>query len=288
MTGFGSARGETDGEAFAVEVRTVNHRFCEVKPRLPRELVGVEVPLVAQVKARITRGVVEVTVRRQAATGTRVAVDLDLARAYAERIRAVGEAIGDDGRLRDLVCGLPGVLSVDEAPAPDPEALWPQLQPIVERALAGVLEMREREGTAIAQDLAARLEGISRYLAAIRAAVPEALERHRARLVERIGRLLEEVEVELDPGRIATEVAILAERTDVSEELARLESHLAQFDSLLERGGVVGRKLDFLVQEMNREVNTLGAKSQEGAITRAVVDVKAELERIREQVQNLE
>ncbi len=288
MTGFGAARQAVEGGTLSVEVRTVNHRFCEVKLRLPRELAALEARAMESVRAHVERGTVEITVHWQigSAEAERVSADLELARAYARQIEAVGRAVGDDGRLRDLVASMPGVLAVEE-PAPlSVEEAWPRVAPVLEAALSEVLEMRTREGRAIAEDLRARLRRIRSQIEVVREAVPEAIAQYEARLEARLTRLAGAVEV--DASRLAAEVALLVDRTDVSEELTRLESHLAQFEGLLSEGGVVGRKMDFLVQEMNREVNTIGAKSQSSRIGRAVVELKAELERIREQVQNVE
>jgi uncharacterized protein (TIGR00255 family) len=287
MTGYGLGAAPCVGGKVGVEIRTVNHKYCDVKARLPRDFLPLESRVLSLVRARVARGHVELNVRWEELPPGRsaVRVDLPLARSYAEAY----------GRLRDDL-GLPGevdlallagheVVTAQEAPG-EPEELWPGLSAALAEALGACIAMRVAEGTALTADLrerAARLEGLRGAAVEI---APRALAEAQGRFRERIAELAQGVAV--DPGRLAQEVAFLGERSDVSEELKRIESHLAQARQALETGEAVGRKLDFLCQELLREVNTIGSKSQTVELTRVVVEFKVELEKLREQVQNVE
>ena len=288
MTGFGAGRGEASGEALTVELRSVNGKFCEVKPRLPRELSSLETELVKTVKARLHRGVVDVFVRRETASvrGLLPQVDLALAAAYAKALRELKSELGLEGEpsIRDLA-QLQGVISLGETAA-DPAAMGTALQAALLLALQALEEMRKREGEALARDLLARLDTIEKGAQSIAALAPTQVEAARERLNARVVELTRGIA--LDPARLAQEVALIADRTDVAEELTRLASHLEQARGLVSSDLPAGRKLEFLVQEVNREINTIGSKSQHAAIAAQVVDLKAELERVREQIQNVE
>ena len=289
MTGFGAGRAQADGESVAVELRSVNGKFCDVRTHLPRELAGLE-PVVARiVKSRVARGVVDVNVRREAPGSVRGAaprVDLGLAAAYAKALREMRAELGLSGELtlHDLV-GLEGVVGLSEIVA-DPEPAAKALEGALADALDALDDMRRREGEALARDLSVRLGAVETGAAAIRAAAPQSVEAYRERLAARVAELSRGVPA--DPARLAQEVAFFAERVDVSEELTRLASHLAQLRALVASDAPAGRRLEFLVQEVNREVNTVGSKSQNAGIAAQVVEVKAELERVREQIANVE
>jgi uncharacterized protein (TIGR00255 family) len=287
MTGFGSGRAAAGGEEIQVEIRAVNHKFCEVKVRLPRELSALELDVSRAVKERLARGGVEVSVRR-AGPGGSVAprVDTHLAEAYARAYAEVAARLGLQGQvtLSDVLAA-EGVVRLD-----DREVDLDAARAALERALGAALEvlvaMRAREGEALRGDLDGRLATVAGQVAEVEVLAPQAVELHRARLAERVEELTRGVP--LDPSRLAQEVALLAERTDVAEEVTRLRSHLAQARALLGSTEPAGRKLDFLVQEMHRETNTIGSKSQHAGISAVVVALKAEIERMREQVQNVE
>jgi len=289
MTGFGAGRAQAGGESVAVELRSVNGKFCDVRAHLPRELAGLE-PVVARiVKSRVARGVVDVNVRREAPGSVRGAaprVDLGLAAAYAKALREMRAELGLSGELtlHDLV-GLEGVVGLSEIVA-DPEPAAKALEGALADALDALDDMRRREGEALARDLSVRLGAVETGAAAIRAAAPQSVEAYRERLAARVAELSRGVPA--DPARLAQEVAFFAERVDVSEELTRLASHLAQLRALVASDVPAGRRLEFLVQEVNREVNTVGSKSQNAGIAAQVVEVKAELERVREQIANVE
>jgi uncharacterized protein (TIGR00255 family) len=287
MTGFGAGRGGDGPEAMEAEIRSVNHKFCEVKVRLPRELAALELDVVRWVKDRLVRGGIEVSIRRSAARGAlSPRVDAELAAEYARAFEEVRVRLGLSGAvsLADVLAA-DGVVTLEERSV-DLDSARGAVAEAVAAALSGLLSMRDREGGALARDLEGRLvvvEGIASQLAL---AAPRTLETYRIRLEERVVELSRGLAP--DPVRLATEVALLADRTDVTEELTRLGSHVAQMRALLASGEPAGRKMDFLVQEMHREANTVGSKSQSAEAASAVVALKAEIERMREQVQNVE
>lgn len=289
MTGFGAGRGQSGGEVVAVELRSVNAKFCEVKARLPRELAALESDLVKQVKARVQRGSVDVSVRRESAGGGRALVakvDHALASAYVQALRELKEelALAGEPSVHD-VAQLEGVLAVTEAPA-DPEASAAALAQALGAALDAHDLMRRTEGEALSRDLAARFAALAAGCDRLRALAPQSVEQYRDRLAARVAELGRGTPV--DPQRLAQEVAIFADRVDVAEELTRLASHLDQLRALLAGDAPAGRRLEFLLQETHREINTVGSKSQQAGMAAVVVDLKAEVERIREQIQNVE
>jgi uncharacterized protein (TIGR00255 family) len=288
MTGFGAGRGEAGGESVSVELRAVNSKFCEVKPRLPRELAPLEPELVKSIKGRVARGAIDVFVRRESSGGRAGSprADLALAAAYAKVLREMKDSLGLSGEpsVQDLAA-MEGVVSLGES-APDPEAAASALQQALGQAIEALDAMRKREGEALARDLSARLDTIEKGAREVSRLAPLQVDAVRERLSARIAELTRGVP--LDPARLAQEVALFADRTDVAEELTRLASHLAQARGLIRSEAPAGRKLEFLVQELNREINTIGSKSQHAGIAATVVELKAELERVREQVQNVE
>lgn len=287
MTGFGAGRGSAAGEDVDVEVRSVNHKFCEVKVRSPRELGSVDLEVTRTVKERLARGGVEVTVRR-ATAGSSLAprVDVGLAESYARAFAEIQARLGLPGSVTLAeVLAADGVVRLEER-AVDPEGVAVALRAALDAALDALVAMREREGGALARDLGGRLDLIEGLVGQVQALSPRTVEHYRARLEERIAELARGIQ--LDPARLAQEVALFADRVDVAEEITRLGSHVAQVRALLASREPAGRKLDFLVQEMHREVNTIGSKSQSAEIAAIVVSLKAEVERMREQVQNVE
>lgn len=288
MTGFGSGRGVVGDEEVVVEVKSVNHKFCEVKARLPRELAALETALVRRIKDRVARGSLEISVKRsgRAAGGLVPVIDPVLAKAYRTAFAELAAATGlsDTTTVREL-SALPNVMRLEE-PQVDLAKVTRALDAAVDQGLAALDVMRTTEGRAIEADLLARLEAVERSVAEVERQAPASVEDYRKRLTDRIAELSKGVAVE--PQRLAQEVAFFAERCDVAEELTRLKSHFVQFRALCAAPEPSGRKLDFLVQEMHREVNTTGSKSANAAIAALVVQLKAELERVREQVQNVE
>lgn len=288
MTGFGTGTATAGNESLTVELRSVNHKFCEVKVRLPRELATLEGTLQKLVKDRLARGAVDVSVRRASRTALGVVPQVDLAlakeyrRAWSELAKAL--ELPDTVSVRDMATQM-NVIRLEE-----PQVGLEDASKAAESALVMALEalgkMREKEGVALSADLTARLTLVAQWVEEVKVLAPKAIDLYRARLSERIAELSKGLAVE--PQRLAQEVAFFAERTDVAEEMTRLSSHLEQFNELLSSKDPSGRKMDFLVQEMHREVNTTGSKSQHADISSRIMQLKAELERIREQVQNVE
>jgi uncharacterized protein (TIGR00255 family) len=288
MTGFGVGRGRAGGEEFTAEVKAVNHKYIEVKVRLPRELQALEPELQRQVKAVCTRGAVELSLRRATltASGNVPTVDAGMARAWREALGEVARLTGlPDTTSAAEVAAQPGVVRMEE-PTVDVASATRAAQAAAAEALLGLVAMREREGASLGVDLLARIERVSVLVRELQGLAPRAVEEYRDRLAARLAELTSSAGVE--PQRLAQELALFAERTDIAEELTRLASHLGQFRALLASNEPSGRKLDFLLQEMNREVNTAGSKIQSAEASTRVVELKAELERIREQVQNVE
>lgn len=286
MTGFGAAREEDSDRIVAVEARSVNHRYLDVRVHLPGELARLSAPIEATVKKRLSRGRVDVTVQvgRPGSGEGAVTVDVERAEAYRDAYRRLAEALSmeDDISVTTLAAA-PGVLSARDS-TDDVELSH------VERALEVALDrlgaMREAEGRALEKELRNHLARVEDLVDRIRVAVPETMADRKAKLERRLQDLLQDTQ--LDPMRLAQEVAILADRTDVTEELQRLSSHCSQFRDMLGSSERIGRRLDFLIQEMNREANTIGSKCSHAEIAYLIVDIKAELERMREQVQNVE
>lgn len=290
MTGFGAGRAQVEGEELSVELRSVNHKFLEVKARLPREVSPLESGLLKQLKDRLARGAVDLVVRRVSAGATAQVpqVDVELAREHGRALRELADALGLAATPAELlrhVASQPGVLRMEERHV-DVAALERAVGEALELAIEALLQMRATEGSALRADLEARLLRVATWVDELSALAPQAVEEHHQRLIQRVADLTKGTQV--DPQRLAQEVALFAERTDVAEELTRLASHLEQLRTLLDAPEPAGRRMDFLVQEMHREVNTTGSKSQHPGISNLVVAMKAELERIREQVQNVE
>lgn len=288
MTGFGRGEAQGDVGRIVVEMKAVNHRFSEVVFRMPRQFNALEEPARKLVLAQVSRGRVDVFISWEAAAKARgVKVDKELAMAYHSALIELGREIGSKSELSlDTLARLPDVLSIGEGELSSDE-LWPLFESAVTQAVAGLVAMREREGAGLVSDVSARLNTLAEFgqLAAQRS--PQVVEEYRARLARRLEELLPQGNT-VDPVRLAQEVALFADRSDVSEEVQRLASHIAQFRQTLTETEGIGRKLDFLVQELGREINTIGSKANDAALIARVVEAKGELEKIREQVQNIE
>lgn len=288
MTGFGSGRAVVGDEEISVELKSVNHKFCEVKARLPRELALLEPIVLKTVKDRLARGAVDVAVRRSSVNSSASvpSVDLALAKEYRRALSEIAKAAGVDDapRLQDIALQ-PGVMRLEERGV-DVEKAQAALVTALDMAITALQKMRRVEGEAIEADLKARAALVEKNAREVAVLSPKTIDEYRTRLQERIAELGRGLP--LDPQRLVQEVAYFAERTDIAEEMTRLSSHFEQFRQLLASNEPSGRKLDFLVQEMHREVNTTGSKSQNADISARIVAMKAEVERIREQVQNVE
>ena len=287
MTGYGRGTCEVAGRRLVVELRSVNHRFLELKLRLPWSDAALEAHITQAVRARLSRGAVSVTARDEGGgAGQAVHADVGLARQYHHALTEIRGAIGSDEPVSlALVSAQPGVITVGESVS-DPETLWRALEPGLGAALDALVAARAREGAALRADLSARLSALETMQHDLGTLTAEAPDHYRKKLRDRLERALKPGEV--DAQRLAQEIAILADKADVTEELTRLAAHLTECKRLVAEEGANGRRLDFLTQELNREVNTIGAKSQSATVAARVVDAKAEVERLREQIQNVE
>lgn len=287
MTGFGVARREDGTRAYAVEVRSVNHRYCDVRTHLPSELSSLGPEIESRVRKAIRRGRIDVTVAVEISEEAVVEPSVDLARArgYKAAYEKLATALGLDPHVElAQIASAPGVLRADlTGDAADPKGA---VFAAVDAGIAELSKMRSAEGATLSAQLGAHLDEVAGLVDRVKVLIPKVNAERRRRLEERLVGLLEDTK--LDPSRLAQEAAILADRADVTEEIERLDSHIEQFRRMLGGSDAVGRKLDFLLQEMNREVNTIGSKSSDAELAYLVVDLKTELERLREQVQNLE
>ena len=288
MTGYG--RGEVDhgGAKLSVELNSVNRKQSDIVVNLPRDLAELEPRIRQTINERISRGRMNVLVTLQeSANGTRkLALDTDLARSYHEAMLTLQKELDAPGEITiGTILQAPGVMRSPEHSVDATEA-WPVLQQALAAALAELVKMREREGKHLAKDLIHRLKVLRKEIKEVRALYPDVVKKYRSALLERIEKA--GLNLPIDDERLLKEVSFFADRSDISEELTRLESHLAQFAHHLRKNEPVGRTLEFITQEIFRELNTLGAKSNAATISQHVVACKSELEKIREQIQNLE
>ncbi|MBN2908311.1 YicC family protein [Polycladomyces sp. WAk] len=287
MTGYGRGDREKDGIRFIVEIRSVNHRFLEIMVRLPSGWMMMEDPVKKAVQSVVKRGRVDVFVTLETEDREQTAeVDWQLAQSIVDNVREMNQRLGLSGEptAMDLL-QIPQVWALREREI-EPELHQSLLLEAVHEACEALLRMRQREGQALAEDLARRIGNLTRLVDQIRERAPVVVEEYRTRLRQRLSEFLSEVNIDED--RLLTEAAIFADKSDIQEELTRLESHARQFLQSLGSNEPVGRRLDFLLQEMNREVNTIGSKSGDRLISSWVVECKSELEKMKEQVQNIE
>lgn len=288
MTAFGRGTATHGERAWTVEIRSLNHRYRDIKVRLPRQYAPLEEAIKKEVAAAYSRGHIEVNLTPAGEGGEpELTVNLPLARQYLQGLNRLRDELNlaDKPNLA-MFKDLPGVFSFTEAALQDPAAEWPLINEALQAALQNTLEMRCREGEATGRDLLARLEGIRASSKQLTASAPELVARRQQRLRQRLNELLAEAEV--DPLRLAQEAAILADKSDISEELSRLASHLEQFGAYLAGKEPSGRRLDFLLQEFFREINTIASKINDSEVAHLAVELKNEVEKLREQVQNLE
>lgn len=295
MTGFGRGSFEEENFSVTVEIKSVNHRYNEIAIRLPHFLNPLEDKIRKTILASISRGRVDVFVTaRYTATGAvNVSVDKPLALAYHTALLEVGDAIGitspnisDQAEILYLA-RCPDVITAKEGLF-DCDGYWPKIEQAVDQAVGALVSMREAEGKNIVGDFYKRLDLIEQHVLEIEKRSPLAVAEYQAKLTERLDALLADKKISADPDRVLQEVAIFADRVSITEEIVRLKSHIRQFRLILESAQPVGRKLDFLVQEFNREANTIGSKANDFELAKTVVEVKAEIEKIREQIQNIE
>ncbi len=289
MTGFGRGRAQNDSLALVVEVRSVNSRYCEMSTRMPRPLAEYETAIQNQVKQSITRGRISISVQPETGGDVAMPVQVDLAqvRAYAHLLRTIAREAGIDEpvSLAHLL-NFPDLIStVEETLAPG-ESIRDLLTTATAEAIANFTAMRLQEGEALRQDLEMRLRAIDAGLREVETRAPERIAEARNRMTERLAELFGDDRVDRD--RLEMEISLLADRLDVTEECVRLASHLQMFRDAMASDEPVGRKLNFIVQEINREVNTIGSKANDARVAHLAVEMKEELEKIREQVQNIE
>jgi len=288
MTGFGRERAAFEEREILVEIRSVNHRFYEFTARTPRAYGYLDEKLKSLLGGKITRGKVEVSVYIYNKEGVNadITVNKEIAHGYLDALRAAAPEleVEDDLKLSDIMrlSDLFTVVKTQE----NEEQVWEQVKQTAERALEKFVEMREVEGVKMHDDIASRLGFIEQMVKSVEERSPKVNDLYREKLYAKLTELLKDRNI--DDSRVLTEAAIFSEKTAVDEETVRLHSHIAQFRTLINSSEPVGRKLDFLVQEMNREVNTTGSKCSDLEITKTVVDLKSEIEKIREQIQNVE
>ena len=286
MTGYGRAFREIDGRQLTVEIKSVNHRFLDIAFRMPRNLMFLEDAARRMIGAKLSRGHVDLflTYRNLRTDARRVTVDRALFQAYASALDSVADFGMKDDRTLMGIARLPDVMTVSEADE-DQAAVEALLAETLDEALSQLVAMRLREGEAMQRDLSGRLDAIERMTGEVEARYPETVTAYAQRLRAAVEEL---VGSGVDENRLLMEVAVMADRSAIAEEIVRLNSHVKQLRALLESTEPVGRRVDFIVQELNREVNTISSKSQDIPITRLTVDMKAEIEKLREQVQNIE
>lgn len=294
MTGYGRSQKLLNGRDILVEIRSVNHRYYEYSSRIPRAYNYIDDKLKTLLKSGISRGKVEVavTVNNIEGRDTVIAVNKDVAAGYVDALRALNREMGADGsdwleddiKLSKLM-KLPDIFTVQKAPE-DEEQIWSDISQVAAEALARFVDMRQTEGERLKNDVIEKAEAVLDMVSKVEVLSPQTVANYRERLYKKMTEVLEGKEI--DEQRILTEAAIFSEKIAVDEETVRLRSHVSQLVTMLNSEEAVGRKLDFIVQEMNREVNTIGSKAQDLNVTKLVVNMKAEIEKIREQIQNIE
>jgi uncharacterized protein (TIGR00255 family) len=289
MTAYGRGQAPTaQGGSWLVELRSVNSRFLDPHLRLPSGIMGLEDRVKKFLGQRLTRGRINLTVTTSgvAMAPPRLALNRGLVQEYRRVLEELKAELGleSDPGLGPFLTNRDLVLAEDTAP--DLDDLWQELEPALAAALDEAETMRAAEGATLAQDMLERLERLERLFKDVEARSPELVEAYRQRLRERIAKLMEDPQP--DPQRLALEVAVMADRCDIVEEAVRAASHIEQFRNFIQAAEPVGRKLDFLIQELNREANTMGSKSPDAGMAQIIVEIKSELERVREQVQNIE
>jgi uncharacterized protein (TIGR00255 family) len=289
MTGYGRAEAVIGGKRIVVEIKSLNHRFLEVSLRLPGALSSLEHEMKKRINAKFSRGKIEVGIRMDSSVssdrGAGLDLNLPLLRNYHSLLCRIKEELGlpDEINLAVMSSFRDVFVSQDDD---DLDAIWQTLEVLLAEAIAMLMVMRATEGETLVRDLRSRIALVEQIVETIQGRVPQVLKAYQKRLTERVKELVGDMEI--DAARLMQEVAIMAEKSDITEEIVRFRSHIGQFVEMLAADEAVGRKIDFLIQEMGREVNTIGSKSNDAEISMAVIEIKSELARIREQVQNLE
>jgi uncharacterized protein (TIGR00255 family) len=290
MTGFGDARDERDDHAISAEVRTINNRHFKLNLRTTDGYGALDARIEAVVREYVRRGTVNLNLRIRHMSGAEdYRLNTDVLENYIDQLQKVAAKRHFDEKLRlEPLANLPGVIEQLSSEAHDADDVWPLLEPTLRTALESLAAMREAEGKALAADLQSQCSVVEKSLANIYARSPQVMEGYRQRLQDRVGEALAKFNVTIEPVDMVREVCVFADRSDISEEIVRLRSHLIQFAQALQSAESAGRKLEFICQEMGRETNTIGSKANDAEISHEVVEIKTALERIREQIQNVE
>lgn len=290
MTGFGEARGQSNGVAVSVEVRTINSRHLKLSFRASEGYQALEPEVEAVTRDIIRRGTVQLNLRvERPATSEDYRIDIAVVENYRKQLATyTGRSEWNDPDDLRMLLSLPGAVDERRSTDLDPREDWPVIEPVLREALQALSKMRAEEGVALAADLAHNGRLILESLDAIAKRAPEVVQSYQSRLTQRVQEALSELNVTVQPADLLREVALFADRSDISEEIVRLRSHLQQYEAALMLPESSGRKLEFIVQEMGRETNTIGSKANDAEISKLVVEIKTALERIREQIQNVE
>jgi uncharacterized protein (TIGR00255 family) len=293
MTGYGESSHQGNTLAVAIELRSVNNRYLKVSLRAPESYQILEPEFEKAVRKLVRRGTVQVNLRVHRVKETQEqSLRLDILKGYLTQVAKVAQEASLTQEACNILMGnvlhLPGIVPEGQVGAKTLDEDWPQIEKTLEIALVKLQSMRSIEGGVMAQELMALRNKICEHLASIKVLIPQVMEAYKDRLLDRVKKLLESTEAQIQPSDLIREVAIFAERSDIAEEVTRLDSHLEQFGKVLEQEEGAGRKLEFLTQEMVRETNTMGSKAADVKITRHVVEIKGDLERIRELIQNVE
>lgn len=291
MTGYGRAEAVLGGRKYVVEIKSLNHRYLELSLRIPANLLPLEMEIKKKINEQLIRGKIDITIRRETYSGIEgsrlLEVNLPLVKNYYDLLIQLKDLFNlkEDITL-DMMAGLKDVFIPLETLEDEITVLWEGLAGVLSNAIAALIDMRQKEGEVLGQDLKARLYLINEHLDEIDARAPQIVLEYQKRLVARIRELMDGMVI--DESRLSQEVAIMAEKSDITEEIVRFRSHIKQFFEMLKSPEAMGRKVDFLIQEMNREVNTIGSKSSDAEVSCHVIEIKSELAKLREQVQNLE
>lgn len=287
MTGFGRGEASQDNITFTVDIKTVNHRYSDISVRMPRMVSALEEKVREYINSKLNRGKIDVFINYDSfGQDTKVKLDTNLASAYVDSLNILKQQFGikDDISL-SLLTRFSDILKLDTEEK-DLDFLWAILSSALEQAVNALVEMRGREGERLLKDMLLKLDSIKATVAGIKAKSADLVDVYKNKLYDKIKELTKDIQ--LDENRLLTEVAIFADKSSIDEEIVRLGSHIEEFKKTLTIKGTIGKKLDFIVQEMNREVNTIGSKSSDLGVVNNVIEIKTEIEKIREQVQNIE
>jgi uncharacterized protein (TIGR00255 family) len=288
MTAYGSAESIKDGLDFIVEIRSGNYRYREIVLRLPQSLQPFEEKVRSVVSSKVRRGRIEVSIqiKDNGNKGLKLELNRPLVKAYIQVFKELNGELDCKQPIDPLFFSQLKDIILTKQESIDLENVWPDLEDVINKALRSMESMRINEGRVLEKDFLERLNTITRYINEIRSRTMAIVENYRGKLRQKINKLIKPIEINED--RLIQEVALMADKSDITEELIRVESHLEQFRNFINQDDVIGRKLDFLLQEINREVNTMGSKAADSLVSQLAVEIKAELEKLREQIQNVE